>query len=410
MDAEIRSRCAFLVAGLIVLGSAEWAHSQSATREAMRGDELRAQERGPGSHELYESGRIQFSAPPPTLVQTGVQCDANGNIYVLYGASFEATYIARRRGVSLPVSKISLDSKRVVQFPVGELQGYAEYQRRSYYVDPNGKFYGLVLAYLPNESYKGPRWADSLVVKYKDDGTVDSVVKVGAASGKHFQGWRLAVFLDGSFLITGAEMSEENRPARPFTAIFDAAGTVVAPLKLSHDAHPPRDNPAESGHKSERENRASEDEALSTNQRNGGQDAVQWMLDVQQGLMAGSLNGNVYLLRASSPAQLYAISSAGSIVRSLEIKPPEPGMRPIQMSLAGQNSLLIELSTGPSRGHPETHETLAVVDPGTGRIVDIYHLPSKANQIPACASSRNEFLFLNTSKDSHLEVVKYAAR
>ncbi|HEV2494197.1 MAG TPA: hypothetical protein VG204_14115 [Terriglobia bacterium] len=369
--------------------------------------EGRAEEQAPTSHELYESGRLQFSAPPPTVVQTGVQCDANGNIYLVYGASFEATYVAIRNGVSLPVSKISPDAKSVVQFPIGQVQGYAEYHRMSYYVDPYGKVYALLTA-LPHErDYKGPNWADSLVVKYKDDGTVDSVVKLDEASrGEHFDAWTFGIFANGSFLVTGAELSEKHAPTKPFTAVFDRQGTFVAPLSLAHDVRPSSLKRPTRPSNSRRLSQTPQAEASGGSPANEGRN---WVVDVQQGLMTGSVDGNLYLLRASTPARVYVITPAGSVLSELEVKPPELDMRPVQMSLAGQSNLLIEFSHDRSSGQSETRQSLALLDLGTGKITDTYRLPADAG-ICACAASRNEFLFLDTSKDNQLEVVKFAAR
>jgi hypothetical protein len=42
----------------------------------------------------------------------------------------------------------------------------------------------------------------------------------------------------------------------------------------------------------------------------------------------------------------------------------------------------------------------------------IYRMPNAESDsvIPACADSPDRFLFLGTSKDNHLEVVRYVAR
>jgi hypothetical protein len=53
---------------------------------------------------------------------------------------------------------------------------------------------------------------------------------------------------------------------------------------------------------------------------------------------------------------------------------------------------------------------LALLDINSGKITDTYDLPPGASGTSACATPQNEFLFLGTSKDNQLEVVKYAAR
>jgi len=226
-----------LLAGLLLVAAAE-SRPQRPAQEVTPVPEGSGEEQARVSHELYESGRIQFSAPPPTVDGAGVQCDHDGNIYLIYAASLQVIYPLLRAGVSLPVSKLSLDSKGVVQFPVGQFQGYAEYQRPSFFVDPLGKVEGLVVAYPHERGYKGPNWPDSLIVKYKDDGTVDSVVKLDPPLGEHFQPWSFAAFLDGNFLVTGAVLSDKYMPKQPFTAIFDRGGGFVRLLTLPHDVRP----------------------------------------------------------------------------------------------------------------------------------------------------------------------------
>lgn len=403
------TKATFLLAGMLVAASG-WSRPQQDPRKAAPAVDATAEEEAPASHVLYESERIHFSAPPPMIVMAGTQCDANGNIYVAYtGTLDQATLNAVQKGLIFPISKVAVDSKRVVQFPAGPLEGYASVLRISFYVDPNGKVYGLMEASHHDRGYKGPDWSDRVIVKYKDDGTVDSVVKLEPPRGEpdHFVAVKFAALLDGNFLVTGSEWADKYTPTKPLTGIFDRSGTFVAPLSLPHDV----------GLGSPRRPRPADDSVLQPPQGGkvngqgdeGREPESRWAFDVQQGLIVGSLDGNIYLLRASSPAQLYVISTAGVVLRELEVKPPEPGMRPIEMSLAGQDELLLKFvyDPGPLR---QKGPTLALLDLGKGKITDTYHLPPNTTALSACATRENEFLFLGTSKDNHLEVVKYVAR
>ena len=106
---------------------------------------------------------------------------------------------------------------------------------------PSGRSVGRqvtrrVTAYSHERGYKGPSWPDSLIVKYKDDGTVDSVVKLESPRrDRHFEAWRFAAFLDGTFLVTGAYLTDEHIPGEPVTRIFNRGGAFVQPLELPHD-------------------------------------------------------------------------------------------------------------------------------------------------------------------------------
>jgi hypothetical protein len=404
MLSDIPSKCAFLLAGLLLLPVSK-SRSQQPAQATKPADERRAEEQAPTPHELYESARVEFSAPPPTVVSGGVQCDANGNIYVAYTTSLELVYTLARQGQELPVSKLSLDSKRVVQFAGGQFQGFTSSYGHGFYVDPRGKAYALAIAYPHEAGYKGPNWADSFIVRYKDDGTVDSVVKLEPPREEHFEAWKFAAFLDGSFLVTGFMLTDKHLPKDPFTGIFDRGGALVAPLTVPHDVRPapPTPLPVAGSHQS------SETSAAGGNPASGRPRAMHiWQTDVQQGLTAGSLDGNVYMLRASIPPRLYVISPAGEVLREIVLKSPWPGTQPIQMSLTGQDGLLLKFTPVLPMG-PKSEE-LALLDTQSGRITDTYEMPSGAGEISACATPENEFLFLGTSKDNQLEVIKYAAR
>ncbi|PYU94618.1 MAG: hypothetical protein DMG25_06175 [Acidobacteria bacterium] len=399
---------ALLLAGLLLVPFGDSPRAQRPAQEATPGA-AGAQEQAPASHELYESARVEFSAPPPTVVQAGVQCDGNGNIYLIYGASLQVIYPLLRKGVSLPVSKLSLDSKSVVQFPMGQFQGYAEYSRPSFYVAPRGNMYGLVVAYPHERGYEGSNWPDSMIVKYKDDGTVDSITKLEPPAGEHVSLWSFAAFPDGNFLVTGAVLSPNYMPTEPLTGIFDRSGAFVGPIELPHDVRPQN---AESAPSKSRVKTSAQAGSTSGAVKGGEEEGAlrPWLLSVQQGLMQGSPDGSIYLLRATDPARLYAISSTGTVLRDIEVKPPEPGLQPVQMSLAGQNGLLLKFSPTRSSQHPQSRESLALFDLGAGKITDTYHLPPNASGLSACAAPRDEFLFLGTSKQGQFEVVRYAAR
>jgi len=52
-------------------------------------------------------------------------------------------------------------------------------------------------------------------------------------------------------------------------------------------------------------------------------------------------HGNIYVLQGTSEATLYVVSLAGYVIGKYRLKPPEPGMSPIQMGQAGVGYLFI---------------------------------------------------------------------
>jgi len=401
MSEQAARKRVLLLIGLALMACAPgW--GQQAAQQSKAGTAMSGNLPAPVERQLAESGRNVVSAPPAIGIQAGTQCDTNGNIYVIYTDAAPGPVIGNAM-VKAPVSKVSFDSDRAVQFPARQLDGYADNYRVSFYADPRGTLYTLVLAaqHLPEPGH--PAVPDSLIVKYDDDGTIDSVVRLKPPAGVRFDPRRFAAFLDGSFLVTGLDRSDDRKTMRPFTAIFDRSGAFVTELTLPNDVRPSApDEPApEAGATPPPQAPGAGKPATET--RKGEEPPRSWPDQMFGSVFVGSLDGNVFLLRPSNPARLYLITSGGTLVRELEVKFPEQGTRAFAASLAGQNGLLLQLRLASGGG-------MVRLDLDTGQITDIYHLPPDARGLPACATVHDEFLVLGTSKDNHLEVVKYVAR
>ena len=106
----------------------------------------------------------------------------------------------------------------------------------------------------------------------------------------------LAVFNSGEILLTGTQGSGDNKP---FTAVFASNGTLISKV------YPP------------------EDEELSRKAEEGDPSAheagVYGNSFVEMGGAVGGSDGNVYLMRRTSPALIYVISPKGNIIRTLRI-------------------------------------------------------------------------------------------
>jgi hypothetical protein len=61
---------------------------------------------------------------------------------------------------------------------------------------------------------------------------------------------------------------------------------------------------------------------------------------------------------------------------------------------------------------PAKPDYVTVLNSETGEQAATYRMPKAESEfvIPACAESPDHFVFLGTSKDNHLEVVRYVAR
>ncbi len=370
-------------------------------------------------YDLFRTDTTHFSAPPPTVAPWGYKCDADANMYVTYGSSLAILNEPGAIG-ELPISKISVSSKEVHEYPVPRVAGYQRLGLLSFDVTPGGSVYALLAT--GRKDSAGKMRPVFLIVKYNDDGTVDSYFKVGKMLGKRIQPLRMTVFADGDFLLSGTTyltraQIEEGVPLSTFAGIFDRQGTFIAPLKLGHATiGPAKSGPAETG-KSERS------KAPKATVKNG--NAKQWPQGVTDkgnpvGLESSTLSfssqdGNVYVLQGTSLATLYVVSPTGEVLRRYVLKPPEPGLSPLQMAPAGVGYLFIyygRVNVSVTKEHPAKPDYITVLNAGTGKMTSVYRLDGKriGRELPACADSPDDFLFLGTSKHNHLEVTRYAAQ
>lgn len=358
-----------------------------------------AQGQAPPVTNLYPSGTIDFSAPPPVAVAGGAQCDTNGNIYLQYYPSLQVInqmMRVRHRVEAPPLRKLVVHSRGTVTFPVGPFQGYTRSSGLGFYVTPNGDVYGLACGLGSNSERKGHcAW---LVTKYHHDGSVDSTARLRLPQGVNLQPSKFAAFPDGNLLVAGFSVSQK-RGMRPFTAIFGPGGDFLTNLTLPQDvapALPPtkvKENPTGKPPASGPAPKAS---------RAG----VPLFTAIGGTRLVGSPDGTIYLLRAGSPARLYVVSSVGKVLREQAITPPRQGLSPFDVSLTGQGELFIDyaqVSMGKETGEGSL---LALVDPQTGKVISTYDVPPKAG-VPACMTNQGEILFTRESKSGHLQVAEY---
>lgn len=337
---------------------------------------------------LYPAGQVKFGMEGPGAVLSGVQCDTDGNIYYSAYPSMIAAEQFLRHGVFPGLTKLSVGSEAVVNFPVDKPSGYASSYSRGFYVSPRGDVYGLVAASRHAKDFKGSNWPRNLVVEYNDDGTVDQVVKLSPPENVHFLADKLAVFPDGTILAAGEKLAGPGKPeSGPFTGVFDRGGGFIAGLDLPRDLGPHERAPREG------------------KPAKAARDAVVWMEGVRAGLMVGSPDGTIYLIRASSPARVYVLGSGGVVLRAFDIKPPRPAMQPAQAAVTQGGNLVVLYHGSPYTEEPRFPQTLALVDPQAGEITASYDIPSGAG-IPACGT-RNEILFLRSDNSGDVEVAKF---
>lgn len=377
-----------------------------------------AQQELPETRELFATEMIPFTAPPPLLVDPAMKCDLNGNIYLVYSDAPEAVLSQGNAVARLPIQKLSVEHKTAVQFPIPVIPDYESVLRYDFDVDGRGKVYALLSAWNEPDQKDKPSGA-YLIVKYKDDGTMDSFTKIRDVPGEHLQPLRFVAFPDGNFLLSGTNPGE--RGLVMFTAVFDRGGAFVTDVKVPEDADIVTPKAATgsadetTGQEAASSGRASSlREGREPHPPRGRGSKVNPVGDVSQGLALGSPDGNIYMLRATDPPRLYVVAPGGNVVREFEITRPAPGLSPIQMAMAGDDKLFIQfahIATGAPGENNNALRLITVIDSQTGQAMAVYRLAPKdvsAILSAGCAISPYSFLFVGTSEDNKLKVIRYS--
>lgn len=203
----------------------------------------------------------------------------------------------------------------------------------------------------------------------------------------------LAVFPSGDMLITGQAYDVgSHRSMRPFTAIFSPQGKLVREVQLA------------------------DDEAL-RQMTDIGDARVTSPFDPRSSRAVGfsemqmAKDGNIYLMRWTAPAILYAISPKGVVVRRFTVDPGNDDYRPQAMHIAGDRIALLFVQ-------PQSREKVMKVLDLEGREIATYGEPEKDGKASdelgsafACYSEQPEqFIFLGADDSDRLQFVTAEAR
>jgi hypothetical protein len=273
-------------------------------------------------------------------------------------------------------------------------------------VSADGTLYALMLGTPQSKPGSKPDPV-YLIVRYKDDGSIESHFAVGEVSGKHFDPMSLAVFADGHSVVsgrTGEKTPDGTLLGGVFSGMFDRGGAFHAPVMLmklatsadSKSSPSPRGAPP----------------PTATRQGAAGKekDSSSPIALASSLLSVSSSDGNIYVLQNAN--RLDVVSALGSVEHEFEIRPPANGLIPLQMAAAGPGFLSVfynYVSTGGPEDNAQHRRMITVVYQQTGEVTAIYRMPQAETDfvVPACAASPNDFVFLNSDEQDHLEVVHY---
>ena len=122
---------------------------------------------------------------------------------------------------------------------------------------------------------------------------------------------------------------------------------------------------------------------------------------VSGGKMRLGDDGNVYLMRHTSPATVYVISSSGDLVRTLQIQSPKDGWASIDMQVSHER-IAIEFSDCTSSQCEGL--TLSVVDAKSGKRLTDY-TDNNLGTLACFAAASERLTFLTVSEKNALQLI-----
>jgi len=306
---------------------------------------------------IASSLRTQF--PGPTFNR--VACDGSGN---LYARRFQGD-----KGRE-PVEEIARTGALIRSFKVDDPS--LNLSIGDFFVGPQDELY--MLGWSMEHVHSGGR---VYIAQFGRDGSLKSKTQV--ISEEMFPS-SLAVFKSGEFLLTGRQGPGDNTP---FTGVFASTGRLIAKI------YEPEDE--------DLRKKADAGDASAHDARLYGNTAV------SLGGAVGGWDGNVYVMRRTSPALIYVISPKGEVVRKLRIDPGDSTSLPEELQ-SSADRLAISFAA------PDGTRFVKVVDL-KGNDVAEYQMPSEWAGALACYDART-FTFLSPGSDgsNYMRIEKSEAR
>jgi len=293
------------------------------------------------------------------------KCDADGNLYV--------RKLAVDRPLLGPVVKIDPDGKRTALFDPAAFKQLALDRADAFSPASDGGMYQI--------AQSGGLKPRIYVLRFSSDGSPSSPTLLDA----DLEVYTFAAFADGNFLVSGVKRDVQNKNdrGRNFTAVFSADGRELA--QLSFQA------PEESAKASAGKANTSDGEKATPG------------LDLAEAEVGS--DGNLYVMRFSSPALVYVIGPSGKIIKTIKVSSRLPGASPSAFHLSG-NRLALSFWNEESQ-----RQTVVVADAQTGRKIASYADPTGLGPSFACYSANDGvFTFLKLGEGNELEVIRAEAR
>ncbi len=257
---------------------------------------------------LKASVTTPFTGP----VFNKVACDSAGNFYVRR-VSGDPSLLGRQ-----PLLRINPGGTLTGSFKLAAVS--ADLTFNDFFVGWDGDVYALALSV--ERVHTGGR---VYVARFAGDGSWKSTTQIDSA--EPFSPVVMAVFKSGEILLSGLQGTGLHTP---FTGVFSPSGKLVRRIFEPEDED--LRQRAELGDK----------RVLSVSAGGARNTAV----DFGGAVLAS--DGNVYLMRDTSPALIYVISSAGDVLRKFYVDPGDSSLSPgnIQSAPGGKLAVFLERDGG----------------------------------------------------------------
>ena len=315
---------------------------------------------------LHESSRKTVASEMGGAFMFPTKCDADGNLYI--------RKYATDRPLLGPIVKIDSEGKRVAVFDPAVISQLNLERADAFSPAPDGGFYQIAAV--------GIARPQIYVLHFSSDGSASTPVRLDA----DFQPFQFAAFANGNLLASGFQRDLENKsdPGQSYTAVFSADGRLLTQLSVGRLS-----KPAHSGKPAGKPDV-------------GGSQASAPTLDLSDA--EPGPDGNIYALRRSSPALIYVISPAGTIVRTLKIKSPAAGVMPSAFHVS-KNRVAVSFWNDNTLS-----QTIVLSDAQTGRPIATYSDSGTLGPSFACFSAdESVFTFLHLGEGNTLEVIRAEA-
>lgn len=311
---------------------------------------------GQTSFQLTDSDYHPFANP--TAIVFPVKCDDRGNVYFRFSA---------RGPGKFDVVKIAPDGSQKAMYAYSGVADIKDDTLLAASAGDHGEMYELLRA--PGQRV--------LLLRFSENGQLESRTEID--SPEPFTPAQLDVLPNGTLFVSGTLIGEKTgqRAGEPVNAFYDPGGRWLKEIRLKKDSGLLK-------------------QPLTTSDRTGSQNRA-----VHFGRTAVGDDGNLYVMRAVSPAVVYVISPGGKVERTLTVHAPADGAVPFAL-LAHGGRVAVEFDFPTS---PDVSDTrIRLVDSHSGQAITDYEVTTDLGEAVACYDGE-QFTFVGM-KDGCRSIIR----